>query len=83
MRYLIENIETYRVDSEDEVTELLDEAKKDGRFELAKYDCIKKEKLTKGEVEDSWFKVSLKKRFTDERDPDCFITISYKGDSFE
>lgn len=78
MKFLVETVESYRVDTEKEVAELLDEAKKDDRFILNKYDCVKKEKTAKGEVVDSWFRVSLKKKFTDEKDPDVLFKISYK-----
>lgn len=77
MKYLVETTEVYRVDSEPEVVLLIDEAKKDSKFMLSKYDCIKKERIQKGEIVDSWYKVSLKKRFNDEKEPDDSIVINY------
>ena len=70
-KYLISTTETYRVDTEAEVNMLIEEAKKSPKFELTKYNCTKKEKKVKGEVEDEWLRVVLTKTFTDEKEP-CF-----------
>jgi uncharacterized protein Veg len=45
---------------------------------LTKYNCEKKERKKKGEVIDSYFKVSLVKSFNDEKDPITDITVSYE-----
>lgn len=79
MKYLVDVTETYRVDTEQEVNQLIDEAKKDGRFELSKYSRVQRDKKQKGEIIESWFKVTLNKRFTDEKEPDGAYTISYKS----
>jgi hypothetical protein len=71
-KYLITTSETYRVDSEEEVNILLEEAKTSN-----KYDCQYKEKKIKGEVLDSWYKVTLVKNFNDEKEPSSTIEISY------
>ena len=42
--YLIKTTEEYRADSSAEATELINEAKADGRYTLAKYSSVKKEK---------------------------------------
>ena len=78
MRYLIQVTETYRVDSEDQVKEMIEEAKKDNRFLLLKYTSQYKERKAKGEVIDSWYKVTFTKGFTDEREPEATATINYE-----
>lgn len=76
MKYLTDVMEVYRVDSEAEADQLLETAKASGV--LNKYSCVYKEKKQKGEVIDSWYKVTLNKKFTDEKDPDRQMTISYE-----
>lgn len=79
MKYLVNVTEIYRVDSESEVESLIAEAKADDNFTLVKYNREYKEKKSKGEVVDSWYKVTLVKNFTDEKDPDRCATVSYEG----
>ena len=78
MRYLIQVTETYRVDSEEQVMAMIDEAKKDNRFLLLKHTSQYKERKQKGEVIDAWYKVTLTKGFTDEKDPEATATINYE-----
>lgn len=77
MKYLIDVTETYRVDSEKEAVALIDEAKKQSEYTLIKYTSIQKEKKEKGEIVETWYKVSLVKRFTEEKDPYCSYNVSY------
>lgn len=78
MRYLIQVTETYRVDSEEQVMKMIDEAKKDNRFLLLKHTSQYKERKQKGEVIDAWYKVTLTKGFTDEKEPEATATINYE-----
>ena len=78
MRYLISTTETYRVASEEDVEALITEAKGANSYELAKYTREYKEKKSKGEVVDAWYKVTLTKKFTDEKEPDRSIEVSYE-----
>lgn len=78
MKYLTQVTETYRVDSEDQVKEMIEEAKADGRFQLLKYTSQYKERKAKGEVIDAWYKVTFTKGFTDEKDPEVTATINYE-----
>ena len=57
---------------------MINEAKADTKYVLTKYNCEKKERKQKGEVVDSYFKVSLVKSFNDEKDPITDITVSYE-----
>jgi hypothetical protein len=77
MKYLTQVTETYRIDSEDQVLETIEEAKRDGRFILAKHTSQFKEHKAKGEVIDSWYKVTLTKKFCDEKEPEATVTINY------
>lgn len=76
-RYLLKIDETYRADTEAEAAQIINEAKKDGRFVLAKYSSVKKERKQKGEVVDEWMRVTLTKTFADEKEPDVQVNIDY------
>lgn len=76
MKYLTDVTEVYRVDSEAEADQLLETAKASGV--LNKYSCVYKERKQKGEVIDSWYKVTLNKKFTDEKEPDKQMAINYE-----
>lgn len=82
MKYLINVVETYRVDSEPEVAALIKEAKENSEYTLKKYSSIKKERKAKGEVVDTWFRVSLTKEFTDEKEPEDEVTVNYTKGAF-
>ena len=77
MKSLTQVTETYRVDDEDQVLKMIDEAKSDNRFTLSKHTSQYKERKAKGEVIDQWFKVTLTKVFCDEKEPDANVTITY------
>ena len=78
MRYLTQVVETYRVDKEEQVLEMIEEAKQDNRFTLTKHTSQYKERKSKGEVIDAWYKVTLTKVFTDEKEPEANVTIVYE-----
>ena len=78
-KYLISTVETYRVDTETQVKELIEEAKANPYYKLSKYASQKKEKKAKGEIVDEWFRVTLTKVFEDEKDPYAEATIEYKS----
>lgn len=80
MKYLTQVTETYRVDREEQVLEMIEEAKKDNRFTLIKHTSQYKEKKAKGEVIDSWYKVALTKQFCDEKEPEVTVSITYEGE---
>ena len=76
MKYLIQTVETYRVDKEDEAKRMIEEAKSDNHFILKKYSSEYKEKKQKGEIIDTYYKVTLTKAFTDEKEPEFRTEIS-------
>ena len=80
MKYLIQTVETYRVDKEDEAKRMIEEAKSDNHYILKKYSSEYKEKKQKGEVIDTYYKVTLTKAFTDEKEPEFRTEISYAND---
>ena len=81
MKYLISTTEVYRADHEAEAVQLIEEAKQDNHFILAKYSSQFKERKQKGEVVDSWYQVSLKKVFTDEKEPEFSCKVIYTDGS--
>lgn len=81
-RYLLSVVETYRVESEAAAAELIEEAKSDSHFTLSKYTNQYRERKQKGEVVDSWHKVTLTKTFTDEKEPVEEFEVSYTNGAF-
>ena len=77
-KYLISTTEVYRVETEADAAALIEEAKQNGSYELGKYISEHKEKKSKGEIVDEYFKVSLTKNFNDIKDPDSIIGIKYE-----
>ena len=77
MKFLLEVTESYRVNSQIEVDSLIEQAKTSNQYTLIKYNCQQKEQKQKGEIIDSWFKVSLTKKFNTEKEPDQDVDISY------
>ena len=77
MKYLVQTTEVYRVDTEEEAKELIEAAKENSMYALKKYNCEYKEKKSKGEVVEDWYKVTLTKVFNDEKDPIMVASVSY------
>lgn len=80
--YLLRSVESYRVENEEKAKELIEKAKNDNTFNLLKYvseyKCKKiRSGECKGEIEEEWYKVTLTKEFTDEKEPDRITKISY------
>lgn len=66
MKVILSNTEIYRIDSEEEVKEAIEEAKANADLEgyiLKGYSSKIKEKKSKGEVIDSGYEVTLKKEY--------------------
>ena len=83
MKYLTQVTETYRIDSEEEVKEAIDEAKAAKNYTLTKYTSQYKERKQKGEVVDAYYKVTLVKYFTSEKEPDLQVEVTYdEGSAF-
>ena len=54
MKFLIQTTENYRVDSEEQVKQIIEEAKNDKHFIVKKYTSQFKERKQKGEVIDAY-----------------------------
>jgi len=81
MKYLLEVTENYRVGTEAEAKELIESARNDNHYVLKKYSRQYKERKQKGEVIDSWYKVTLTKYFTNEKEPEGNTEIVYENGS--
>jgi len=81
MKYLLKTTEEYRVSTEEEATQLIDEAKKESGYILQKYGSQYKERKQKGEVIDSYYKVTLVKTFTEEKEPNFQTKVTYEQES--
>jgi hypothetical protein len=81
MRYLLETTENYRVDTEAEAKELIETAKQGSSYILKKYSSQYKERTQKGEVIDAWYRVTLVKVFTSEKEPNSQVEITYENGS--
>lgn len=81
-KYLIKTTEEHRADSEREAAELIEAAKKDGRYTLSKYSSVHKERKQKGEVVDDYYMVTLVKTFDDPKEPCGEASVEYKIGAF-
>lgn len=81
-KYLIKTTEEHRANTEIEAAELINAAKADGRYILAKYSSVKKERKQKGEIVDEYFIVTLVKVFDDAKDPSGEAQVEYKIGAF-
>jgi hypothetical protein len=79
MKYLLETTEIYRVDKEAEAKELIENAKNGKAYLLKKYSSQYKERKQKGEVVDAYWKLSITKQFTDEKEPEFQTEIQYNN----
>ena len=79
MKYLIETTEVYRVDNEDEIKNVVEEAKRTST--VVKHNYTYKCKKQKGEIVDEWYKVSITKKWDDEKEPCGSTKVSYGVES--
>lgn len=79
MVYLTSVTETYHIDTEKEVEDLIAAAKNDATFKLAKYTRQEKEIKVKGEgTVGEWYKVTLTKDFDDIKEPCVVVVPNYE-----
>lgn len=76
-KYLISTTEVYRIDNEAEATSFIENSKKDKPYILGKYSSEYKERKQKGEVIDSFYKVTLTKIFNDIKEPEDQVDVNY------
>ena len=77
-KFLVSTCEVYRVESEAEVKKAIEEAKNNSSFNLTKYVSEYKERKLKGEVVDSYYKLTLTKNFNDIKEPTATVNIDYQ-----
>jgi len=77
-KYLVSTTEIYRVDTENEATKAIEEAKQDNSYILGKYASEHKERKSKGEVVDEYWKLTLTKLFNDIKEPSSIVNIDYE-----
>ena len=76
MKFLLRTVETYRVDSEAEATALIEEAKK--KFTVSKAVSEVRTRKAKGEIVETWIRVTITKEFTDEKEPENVVSVNYE-----
>ena len=83
-KYLVRRVETFRVDSESEAKEFIEEQRRDPSYTLTKYASEYKERKEKGEVTDSWMRVTLTKDYNLEKEPlNVYIANNISEDNDE
>lgn len=73
-KYLVSTVETYRVDTEAEAQEFIEQLKRD-KGEVLKHSIEYKEQKAKGEVIQDWYRLTVKRRYNDEKEPTSFFTL--------
>ena len=76
--YLLKSVDTYRVETVNDVEALHEELKNDKHFELMAFSYKTKYIKEKGEIVGEYQVVSATKVFTDEKEPDRNVVISYE-----
>ena len=69
MKFLLTTTEIYRFSSENDATDFIEKAKQESGYTLIKSTVEYKEKKQKGDIVDFWWRVTLTKKFNDEREP--------------
>lgn len=76
-KYLLNTVETYRVNSEEEAKRLIEETKENTIGTMTKYSTTYKNAKAKGEIVDEWYRVTLTQVFNDEKNPDGTVDVEY------
>lgn len=78
MKYVINDVTTYRVGTVEEVEQLHEELLNDNRFQLTAFSYTTKQIKVKGEVMEEYQVVKAKKVFNEEKDPTTEIEVKYE-----
>lgn len=81
-KYLINTVETFRVDSESEAKQFIEDMSDCGG-EIVKHSIEYKEQKSKGEVVQAWYRVTIKRVFNDEKDPIDSYSLSTESINFD
>lgn len=79
MRYLLKAVDTYRVPSVADVEALHQELLDDPTFDLTAFSYKTKYIKAKGEIIEEYQVVSATKVFTEEKEPDRTVIVTYEG----
>lgn len=79
MRYLLKAVDTYRVATVADVEALHEELLNDSTFDLVAFSYKTKYVKEKGQIVEEYQVVSATKVFTEEKEPDRTVTVSYEG----
>ena len=80
VKYLINDVTTYRVETVKDVEKLHEELLADPSFELTAFSYTTKYVKVKGEIVDEYQVVKAKKVFNNEKEPESMIDIKYGVD---
>lgn len=80
MKFLLNSVDTYRVETVEEVEHLHEALKNDPNFTLISFSYKTKEIKEKGDVIGTYQVVSAKKMFTEEKNPEVQVEIIYEVD---
>lgn len=78
MKILLSSVDTYRVDTVEEVEQLHEELKSNDNFTLTSFSYKTKYIKEKGEIVEEYQVVQAKKVFTDEKEPSTNVHIVYE-----
>ena len=81
-KYLINTVETFRVDSESEGKQFVEDMSDCGG-EIVKHSIEYKKQKSKGEVVQSWYRVTIKRVSNDEKDPIDSYSLSTESINFD
>ena len=77
MKYLLKAVDTYRVPTIADVEALHEQLLDDPTFDLTAFSYKTKQIKAKGEVIEEYQVVSATKIFTDEKEPDRVVNVTY------
>ena len=80
VKYLINDVTTYRVETVKDVEKLHEELLADPSFELTAFSYTTKYVKVKGEIVDEYQVVKVKKVFNNEKEPESMIDVKYGVD---
>lgn len=79
MRYLLKAVDTYRVATVADVEALHQELLDDSTFDLTAFSYKTKYIKQKGEIVEEYQVISATKVFTEEKEPERVVTVTYEG----
>lgn len=68
-KYLINRTDIFRVDNEQEAKDFIEELKKTSGGDVIKHSIEYKEQKSKGELIQSWYRVTVKTVYNEEKEP--------------